>query len=314
MIKKTISIVIPAHNEGKYIEKCLKAITTNCDLYGGATEVIVVDNNSTDDTFILASAFDVKVIKTSATTPAAVRNEGAKLASYEILAFVDGDCIVTEQWLELINNTYQNDKIGAYGGQHIAPKDDNWVVTAWNPTELKTSYAEHAKLPGGNFSIRESVFWKVGGFDESLTSAEDDHLSQQVLDLNYLCVLDSQNFIIHCGYPKTLIDIYKKQQWHGKTQIKAHGYFGDKVVLVTYMWLISLILLVGAGLINSDSFLLISILGMIISPMAILLNKMKYHNNIKLLTLPAAFIIAIFFIAGRASGLLQELITLIRTK
>jgi glycosyltransferase involved in cell wall biosynthesis len=312
MIKKTISIVIPAHNEGKYIEKCLKAITTNCDLYGGATEVIVVDNNSTDDTFILASAFDVKVIKTSATTPAAVRNSGAKLAKNEILAFVDGDCIVTEQWLELVNTAYRNEKVGAYGGQHVAPKDDNWVVTSWNPTELKHNYEEKAKLPGGNFSIRKAIFFEIGGFDESLTSAEDDHLSKQVLDLNYLCVLDSQNFIIHCGYPKSLVDIFKKQQWHGKTQIQAHGYLGDNVVLVTYVWLISLVLLLYGGIVQSIPLMLISIFGMILSALAILINRMKYHNKIRLKVLPASFLIAVFFIAGRSSGLLQELIMLTR--
>jgi glycosyltransferase involved in cell wall biosynthesis len=312
MINKSISIVIPAHNEGIYIEKCLQAIITNCRHYMGETEIIVVDNNSTDDTFSLASSFDVKVINTDASTPAEVRNEGAKLASYEILAFVDGDCIVTEQWLELINNAYQNDKIGAYGGQHIAPKDDNWVVTSWNPTELKHNYEEKAKLPGGNFSIRKTIFWEIGGFDQNLTSAEDDHLSKQVLALGYLCVLDSCNYIIHCGYPKTLVDIFKKQQWHGKTQIQAHGHLGDKVVLVTYVWLISLILLVCGGIVQSTPLMLTSIFGMILSPLAILINRMKYHNNIRLQVLPAAFIIAVFFIAGRSSGLLQELIMLTR--
>jgi len=314
MIKKSVSIIIPAHNEGEYITKCLLAIISNCANYNGDTEIIVVDNNSTDDTFVLASDFDVKVIQTQAVTPAAVRNEGARLAKNEILAFVDGDCIVTDQWLELINKAYQNPNVGAYGGQHVAPKDDNWVVTSWNPTELKDNYVEKSKLPGGNFSIRKLVFCEIGGFDESLTSAEDDHLSKQVLALNYLCVLDSKNYIIHCGYPKTLLDIYKKQQWHGKTQIKAHGYLGDKVVLVTYVWLISLILLVGGGVSNDNSLLLISSIGLILSPMAILLNKMKYHNNIKLLSLPAALIIAMFFIAGRTSGLLQELKTLIRVE
>jgi len=314
MIKKSISIIVPAHNEGMYIEKCLQAILDNCNHYAGATEVIVVDNNSTDNTFELASNYKVKVIKNNAKTPAAVRNAGAKIAQHEILAYVDGDCVVTKQWLELVHNAYQNKNIGAYGGQHIAPKNDNWVVTFWNPTKLKASYSEKAKLPGGNFSIRKTLFIEIGGFDESLTSAEDDHLSKQVLSLDYLCVLDSNNYIIHHGYPKTLIDIFKKQQWHGKTQIKAHGFLGDKVVLMTYVWLLSLMLMAVGAVISSSILMFISTFGIIISPMAILVNRLRYHNNIKLMALPASFLIAVFFIAGRTSGLLQELVTLTRTK
>jgi glycosyltransferase involved in cell wall biosynthesis len=307
MIKKTISIVIPAHNEGKYIEKCLKAITTNCDLYGGATEVIVVDNNSTDDTFILASAFDVKVIQTSATTPAAVRNSGAKLAKNEILAFVDGDCIVTEQWLELINNAYQNDKIGAYGGQHIASQEDNWVVKSWNPTSLKKSYNENTKLPGGNFSIRANVFNEVKGFNEKLTSAEDDHLSQKVMDLSYFCVSDSNNFVIHLGYPNSLKLVYQKQCWHGATQVKAHGYIKDKVVLVTELWIFSCLLLIGGMLSNSLFLIFIGVFGFLICPTLITINRLKYHNNIFFVNLLLAQLISFFYISGRAVGFLKEL-------
>ena len=313
MSNKSISIIVPAHNEGEYIASCIKAIISNCEGYLGDTEIIIVDNNSKDNTYNIASSFNVKVIKTSATTPAAVRNAGAELASYDILAFIDGDCIVSEKWLKLLNIAYQNEKVGAYGGQHVAPVEGNWVVKSWNPTTLKESYNEHAKLPGGNFSIRKKLFKVIGGFNEGLTSAEDDFLSEEVMGHNYLCVSDSKNFVIHLGYPKSLIDVFTKQRWHGATQIKAHGFFGDKLVLVTYAWLVSLLLFI-YGLYFDQTTMSIAFVSMNIFTAAVFLNRLKYHQQYKIKSLPCAFIISFFYISGRACGLLQELNSLIFRK
>jgi glycosyltransferase involved in cell wall biosynthesis len=310
-MKISISIIVPAHNEGSYIAKSLSSIQNCCVNYSGKTEIIVVDNHSSDNTNEIASTFDVNVIRSIAKTPSKVRNDGAALAQYEIFAFVDGDCEVNGQWLELINKAYQDTSVGAYGGQHIAPLEDNSIVTSWNPTSLKSSLDNKGKLPGGNFSIRSSLFKQIGGFNEQLTSAEDDHLSKQVLLANFKCVLDSNNYIVHWGYPKTLAAVFAKQKWHGKTQIKAHGYFGDKLVLVTYAWLLAIMTTFIGVISDVKLFTVFGVLGLFFGPLIILMNRLKYHHHIKWLNIPVGYLVALFFIAGRLTGLVLECIDIV---
>ena len=310
----SISIIVPAHNEGLHIAKCLSAIEKCQSVYAGQTEIIVVDNNSSDNTYQVASTFAVKLIQSNATTPAKVRNDGAALANNEILAFVDGDCVITPQWLDLINTAYQDEVVGAYGGQHIAPTEDNCIVTSWNPTSLKASFNTQAKLPGGNFSIRANLFAQIGGFNEALTSAEDDHLSKQVMLAGYQCVLDSKNFIVHWGYPKTLRAVFAKQKWHGKTQIKAHGFLGDKLVLVTYAWLLSFIALAFAYFFENSMMQFFAFSGVLACPLVIMLNRLRYHHTINFIKVPVAYLVAVFFILGRLSGLVLEFVDIAKKR
>ena len=199
ILVKGISIIIPAYNEEAYIKKCLERVISECEKYHGKTEIIVVDNNSTDNTSTIIQTFDVKYINSMANSPGAVRNEGVKNAKFEIFAFLDGDCLVREGWLGKINEAYKNSNTGAYGGECVAPYKDSWVVTAWNPTELKQEYNKQNKLPGANFSIRADVFKAIKGFDQKLVSAEDDKLSLEVIALGLDCILDNSCSVIHLG-------------------------------------------------------------------------------------------------------------------
>ncbi|MDO6444975.1 glycosyltransferase [Colwellia sp. 1_MG-2023] len=303
---KNISIIVPAYNEGVYIARCLKKLIKVCENYAAKTEIIVVDNNSTDNTGDIANSFDIKYMLSNGRSPGEVRNDGSKEAKFEILAFLDGDCVVPDNWLNKIDEAYDDPIVGAYGGEHIAPIEDNWVVTVWNPTELKEAYEKKAKLPGGNLSIRSSVFKLIGGFDENLISAEDDKLSLDVIAKGYDCVLDNHCAVVHLGYPKTLKDVYLKQVWHGFTQMKAHGAFGDKVVLVTQSWILSWLFLLNSIVFSFPNVFVLSLIGILIFPTLIAVNRLKYHKYIKLKNCLLSIIISIFYISGRSVGLIKE--------
>jgi glycosyltransferase involved in cell wall biosynthesis len=307
---KNISIIIPAYNEEIYIAKCLNAVVLACDNYSGKTEIIVVDNKSSDKTVEIAKTFNINVISSSSNTPAGVRNEGAKLAQYEIYGFIDGDCVISTDWLTKVSLAYNEVKTGAYGGEHTAPIDDPWVVTSWNPVLLKQEYNNSAKLPGGNLTIRSNIFKKLKGFNEQLTSAEDDFISMQVINLGFDCILDNDLAVVHHGYPKTLLEVYRKQVWHGSTQIRAHGLLKDKMLLITQIWFLSWMLMVYSLLIMNENLILISFLVVISGPLMITLNRLKYHRNINFNNLFLSFYIAIFFITGRMIGLIKEIFSL----
>ena len=91
-----ISIITPIYNCSSNISNLVLALQSQ-DI-DRTTEIIIVDNNSTDRSFEIAQNFaripNITVVNQSQSqSVAATRNKGIKLANGEILAFIDGDCI-----------------------------------------------------------------------------------------------------------------------------------------------------------------------------------------------------------------------------
>jgi len=94
-----VSVVIPAHNEEKYIEKTLKAIKNQTV---AADEIIVVDNGCTDETASIAAAYGCRIIKEPKKGISHARNTGFDAAKYEVIARTDADTLPDPQWIERI--------------------------------------------------------------------------------------------------------------------------------------------------------------------------------------------------------------------
>jgi len=96
-----ISIVIPTHNSSEYLKKCLPSITGQA-YPKQKFEILVVDNNSTDDTVKIARSLGAKVITVSGTPPLVCeqRNAGADRAIHEYVYFLDHDMELPKGFLE----------------------------------------------------------------------------------------------------------------------------------------------------------------------------------------------------------------------
>ena len=89
----SITIIIPAHNEERYIKECIKSVI-EAD-FNGKKQIIVVDDGSKDNTVSIASGFkQVKLIKTRHSGKAASLNKALSLAKGQLVAIVDGDSII----------------------------------------------------------------------------------------------------------------------------------------------------------------------------------------------------------------------------
>ena len=92
-----ISIIIPAYNCAKYLNRCIKSVLEALNEYDGTGEIIIVDNNSTDKTYETIKELQKKQPKLvkaeQCKTPgaAAARNYGVKKASDEYMWFIDAD-------------------------------------------------------------------------------------------------------------------------------------------------------------------------------------------------------------------------------
>jgi glycosyltransferase involved in cell wall biosynthesis len=167
-----LSVVIPAYNE----EKCLPATLESVRMALAdieASELIVVDNASTDGTRAIAAGFGATIVDESIHNIARVRNTGAARAGGDILVFIDSDTCVPRVLFKRITELLSDDKV--LGGSvdvryEPAPKQ------AWIRLYMFTfqNIGRLLKLRQGaaQFS-RASVFGELGGYDETIYVGED---------------------------------------------------------------------------------------------------------------------------------------------
>ena len=175
-----ISIIIPTINRATDLKKALLS-TLNQSFPQEEYEIIVVDNNSTDNTSQVieecnkSDSKEVVYIKEPNIGLQNARHTGAKIAQGEILAYTDDDVICEPNWLSELIRPYSDQGVACVGGK-ILPKWEakpaKWIrreryrgglsLLDWGDEtkELRTP-----DIYGSNFSIRKSVLFEVGGFN-----------------------------------------------------------------------------------------------------------------------------------------------------
>jgi glycosyltransferase involved in cell wall biosynthesis len=98
-----IDYIIPTWNS----EDTLRLTLESIDKYGNPNQKIIVDRYSDDDTLIIAQEFNCKILSTDANLGAS-RRIGAKEARTELIAFIDSDVEITEDWINLIRCAQDN--------------------------------------------------------------------------------------------------------------------------------------------------------------------------------------------------------------
>ncbi len=179
----SISVIIPAYNEEKYLPACLRAVRQQ----EGAPpyEIIVVDNASTDGTARIAKQFGAHVVAEPRKGVARARQTGFEAACGEILASTDADTCVTHYWLARIAAHFQDDPaLGAVYGPvhwHDGRPVEQWALrypVAW--AQWLSNRTQRDLWWGSNFAVRREVFWKAGGFPVDWPTGEDTDLSLRV--------------------------------------------------------------------------------------------------------------------------------------
>ena len=164
------SIVIPAHNEEKYLPRCLASIQAAASPYPGEVEVIVALNRCTDGTEAVARAAGAKIVVEDARNMAAIRNAGARAATGEILVTIDADSAMSPNMLQVVDKAISSGKhVG--GGVVILP--ERWSLGIVASALLLIPLALQYRISGGLFWLKREDFEAIGGFDERFVSVED---------------------------------------------------------------------------------------------------------------------------------------------
>lgn len=130
---RRISIIIPAYNEEKCLRKCLDSIR---DLHVKPYEVIVVDNNSTDSTAIIAAEYPfVTVIHEKKQGLIAARNTGFDAASGDILGRLNADVVLEKNWTKVLLDLCSADDVWGVSGPaktHTLPLTNKASSIFWS--------------------------------------------------------------------------------------------------------------------------------------------------------------------------------------
>ena len=105
--KPRFSIVIPAFNEETYIGATLESLQKQNFIDG--YEIIVVNNNSTDNTVKIAQQYNIKLIDESRPGVCWARQAGTEAAEGEIVISTDADTIFDTDWLQNIDQQFKED-------------------------------------------------------------------------------------------------------------------------------------------------------------------------------------------------------------
>ena len=102
----TISVVIPAYNEEKFLRDCLRSVKKQQTPF--PFEVIVVNNASSDNTGQIAKEEGVHVIAEGRRGLAYARQKGLDAAKGDLLVYLDADVRLPDGWLEKIYRYFQH--------------------------------------------------------------------------------------------------------------------------------------------------------------------------------------------------------------
>jgi glycosyltransferase involved in cell wall biosynthesis len=182
-----VSFIIPAHNEERLLGATLDALQTVVQNLAVASEIIVVDDASTDRTSTIAAGRGVRVLKVEFRHIAATRNAGANIATGDVLVFVDADTLVN---VAVVRAALDALGAGALGGGcvvrlHGDTKRRERIAAAFFGWVLRMARI----APGCFLFCTRDAFDAEGGFDSTWYAGEDVAMSRALAKRGKFAIL-----------------------------------------------------------------------------------------------------------------------------
>jgi GT2 family glycosyltransferase len=210
------SIIIPVFNQVEFTFQCLRSLLREIDF--DDTEVVVIDNASTDETARLLAQFRglVNVVHNAENRGFVdACNQGAKIARGEHLVFLNNDTVVLPGWLAALRETVEGDPSAGAVGSMLLYEDGRvqeagagvWRNGAafhygWGGSadDRRYNFAREVDYcSGASLLVRRELFERLGGFDRRYAPAyyEDVDICFGVRSLGYKVVYQPMSRVIH---------------------------------------------------------------------------------------------------------------------
>lgn len=192
-----VSIIIRTKNEERWISHCLKAVFTQSHTN---IEVVLVDNNSTDQTVRKAERYPVKVISIDAFLPGDAINKGIMASSGEIISVLSGHCVPTTKfWLEnLIKDLSDSQIAGVYGRQEplsFSSANDKRDLMLVFGLDKKVQSKDPFFHNANSAFLRET--WLSFPFDDQVSNIEDRLWGHDVIAAGKKIIYEPNASVFH---------------------------------------------------------------------------------------------------------------------
>jgi glycosyltransferase involved in cell wall biosynthesis len=237
------SIIIPLYNRPQEIDELLETLTKQTYMQ---FEVLVIEDGSINDAAdIVASYSDRLAIKYFVKPNAGqgfARNFGFERAKGDYFIIFDSDCLIPEDYLEIVSANLFEHQLDAYGGPDAAH-------TTFTPVQKAISYAMTSPFTTGgirgnkkhvgqfhprsfNMGVSREVYEKVGGF--ILTRlGEDIEYSIRIHENGFKIGLIPAAKVYH-KRRTSFAQFYKQLHFFGRARINIYKHFPSELKLVHF--------------------------------------------------------------------------------
>lgn len=328
-----VSVIIPVKNEERTIAN---TITSTLNLDYPDYEILLVDGGSEDQTLSAIKQIrgnphplhdKLKIIKTNDSTPSQGRNVGMRNSSGEIVAFIDGDCYVTKDWLKNAVALLEKEDIGGVGGPSISCRGGNYlsrrlldITSTFFASAGSTNFARYASvkevenIPSCQAVYPKKVIEKAGLYSEDLRFCEDVDLNHRIKKSGYRILFSPDVVVEHDWKVKGFGSLFRFMFGYGAGRAVAsrrHHHLFSPLYVLPSIAIFSLFFLLLLSLIFGGSFL--SILGLLICSYSLIacfsafLTAYQFKDRNLAVLAPIAYVtIHVGYAIGFAWGLIKR--------
>lgn len=207
----SVSVIVPVHNGGGAFRRCAAALA---EALRPSDELVIVADGETDgawrDLPRVPSSVQT-VLNPTPRGPAVARNRGAKLATGDVLFFVDADVVVRPDTVDRVREAFASGLDALVGSYDDTPGDSAFLsqyrnllhhythqVAGHQPAAVGP-YASLATFWTGCGAVRRDLFRQLGGFDESypVPCIEDIEFGYRLTDAGHRIAIDPDLQVTH---------------------------------------------------------------------------------------------------------------------
>jgi glycosyltransferase involved in cell wall biosynthesis len=238
-----VSVLVCTYNRAPFLDKALRSLVDQ--EFEGEHEILVVDNNSCDETRAVADNWmprahprcPIRYVFAAQQGLSFARNAGAEASEGDVIAFMDDDARAGENWLQRIVDGLSDASIACLGGRVLLdwpePPPD-WITPDLWPVLGASNY--HGDKPrvmtgrlypmGGNMAVRKDWYRALDGFNvqfgrvaNSLASCAEIEFAERLRARGGVTVYDPEMTIYHYVHPNRMTKDYilNRFYWEGRS-------------------------------------------------------------------------------------------------
>ncbi len=293
-----ISIVIATKGRVKLLRDLVISVQEARENFNGPSEVLLIDDSYEEDVVAIedmCQKYDARRIEFGPSVPEK-RNVGAREARYDIILFLDSDCIATPNLLNEHYKLYTDEKVGGVAGYLEFVGEDSWFWQAVDKTPFTICFSFPKWMdtvpwtPTANCSMRKSVFEEIHGFDRNFPDkpgGEDVDLGLRMVKAGYIFKCTADGLVYHSKKTWSPVKAMFRRLWYyGSANYylteKHPDYVMDIMPRKTSLYMTGIIAVLLVMLIGLNPWILLTIPAWLVADVmlsAVFINKFASYKG-----------------------------------